>query len=101
MEAEIQGLVDQGEAQGILTQREGDMIEAVLELDDSTASQVMVPRTDMAMAPSTSTISQLIDIIVESGHSRIPVYEDNPDNIVGLTPKTCCPIGAPRMVSSS
>ena len=84
LEAEIQGLVDQGEAQGILTQREGDMIEAVLELDDSTASQVMVPRTDMAMAPSTASISQLIDIIVESGHSRIPIYDDNPDNIVGL-----------------
>ena len=84
LEAEIQGLVDQGEAQGILTQREGDMIEAVLELDDSTASQVMVPRTDTAMAPSSATISQLIDIIVESGHSRIPIYKDNPDNIVGL-----------------
>ncbi len=84
LEAEIQGLVDQGEAQGILTQREGDMIEAVLELDDSTASQVMVPRTDTAMAPSSATIGQLIDIIVESGHSRIPIYKDNPDNIVGL-----------------
>ena len=84
LEAEIQGLVDEGEAQGILTQREGDMIEAVLELNDSTASQVMVPRTDMAMAPSTATIRQLIDIIVESGHSRIPVFEDNPDSIVGL-----------------
>jgi CBS domain containing-hemolysin-like protein len=84
LEAEIQGLVDQGEAQGILTQREGDMIEAVLELDDSTASQVMVPRTDMAMVPSTATVSQLVDIIVESGHSRIPVYHDNPDIIVGL-----------------
>ena len=83
-EREIQGLVDQGEAQGIITQNEGDMIEAVLELDDSTAGQVMVPRTDMAMAPSSATITELIDIIVKSGHSRIPVYQDNPDQIKGL-----------------
>jgi CBS domain containing-hemolysin-like protein len=83
-EREIQGLVDQGEAQGVITQREGDMIEAVLELDDSTADQVMVPRTDMAMVPSSASISEVIEIIVESGHSRIPVFEDNPDQIKGL-----------------
>ncbi|MGD8563090.1 MAG: hemolysin family protein [Desulfarculaceae bacterium] len=84
LEREIQGLVDEGEAQGLLTPREGEMIEAVLELDQSTASQIMVPRTELAMVPSTATVEEVIQVIVDSGHSRIPVFSTNPDQIVGV-----------------
>lgn len=84
LEREIQGLVDQGEAQGLISPGEGDMIEAILELNDTIARQIMVPRTEMAVLPVTAAIEEVIAVIVESGHSRIPVYEDDLDHIMGV-----------------
>ncbi len=84
LEEEIQGLVDQGEAQGLISEREADMIEAVLDLSETTADQIMVPRTDLAMVPREAKVEDIIKVIVESGHSRIPVYSEDPDHIVGL-----------------
>jgi magnesium and cobalt transporter len=83
-EREIQGLVDQGEARGLLTPREGEMIEAILDLDDTLAGQIMIPRTELAVAPAEATLEETIQIIVESGHSRIPVFEGDLDHIVGV-----------------
>lgn len=84
LEAEIQDLVDQGEAKGFISPDEGDMIEAILDLDDTGAGQIMVPRTDLAVVPSTATVEETIAVIMESGHSRIPIYADNLDHIVGV-----------------
>ncbi|KIX11391.1 hemolysin family protein [Dethiosulfatarculus sandiegensis] len=84
LEREIQGLVDQGEAQGFLTPHEGHMIEGVLELDQTTAGQIMVPRIDLAMVSDKDSINDIIRVITDSGHSRIPVYSGDPDHIVGV-----------------
>ena len=84
LEQEIHGLVDKGEAQGIISQDEGKMIEAVLELGETTASQIMVPRIDLAMVPETVSITETIRVIIDSGHSRIPVYCEDPDHIKGV-----------------
>ena len=84
LEREIQGLVDRGEAQGLIAQGEADMIEAVLDLDETTAGQIMVPRTELAMAPDTAGMSDVIEVIIESGHSRIPIYSEDPDHIKGV-----------------
>jgi magnesium and cobalt transporter len=84
LEREIQELVDQGEAEGVISHREGQMIDAVLELDETTAGQVMVPRTDMVTLPVTASVEETIQVIVTSGHSRIPVYAEDLDHIVGV-----------------
>lgn len=84
LEREIQDLVDQGEAQGLISGREADMIEAVMNLSEITADQIMVPRTELAMVPHTHSVEDTIAVIVESGHSRIPVYSEDPDHIVGV-----------------
>ncbi len=84
LEREIQDLVDQGEAQGFLSGREADMIEAVLQLSEITADQIMMPRTELAMIPQNASVAETIAVIVGSGHSRIPVYSEDPDHIVGV-----------------
>lgn len=84
LEREIQDLVDQGEAQGFISGREADMIEAVLQLSETSAEQVMIPRTELAMVPQTASVADTIAVIVDSGHSRIPVYSEDPDHIVGV-----------------
>lgn len=84
LEREIQDLVDQGEAQGFISGREADMIEAVLQLSEITADQIMMPRTELAMIPHSASVADTIAVIVESGHSRIPVYSEDPDHIVGV-----------------
>ncbi len=84
LERDIQELVDQGEAQGFLSGREADMIEAVLQLSETTADQIMIPRTELAMIAQDAGVADTIAVIVESGHSRIPVYSEDPDHIVGV-----------------
>jgi len=56
----------------------------VLELEDKTASEVMVPRPDMVSIELSSTLSEAAELIVQHGHSRIPVYRENRDHIVGV-----------------
>ncbi len=84
LEREIQGLVDQGEAQGLISPREADMIEAVLTLSETTAGQIMAPRTELAVAPDSAQVSEVIAVIDQSGHSRIPIFHEDADHIVGV-----------------
>lgn len=84
LEREIAGIVDQGEAHGLITAREGRMIEAVLDLGETTAGQIMVPRIDTATVPSTSSVEEVLRVLVDSGHSRIPIYSDDLDHIQGV-----------------
>ncbi len=84
LEREIAGLVDQGEAQGLISAHEGDMIEAVLDLAETTAGQIMVPRIDVATVPETAEVREIIRVIIESGHSRIPVHGADMDHITGV-----------------
>ncbi len=84
LEREIHGLVDHGEAKGLITPGEGKMIEAILELDETTAAQVMVPRIDMATVPHDAGVEDTIAVIVESGHSRIPITGEDLDHIKGV-----------------
>jgi CBS domain containing-hemolysin-like protein len=60
------------------------MIEKVFDFADTTVYEIMVPRVDMLSAPITASLTDLTKMIINSGHSRIPVYKDNPDNIVGI-----------------
>ena len=60
------------------------MIRGVVELSETTVKEIMVPRTDVTFASLESAPDELVATIAGSGHSRIPVYHDNTDNIVGM-----------------
>lgn len=60
------------------------MLLSVLHLDELQVQDIMTPRTDVVCAPVAATTAEIVDLILTSGHSRIPVYRDNPDNIVGV-----------------
>ena len=60
------------------------MIHSIFDFTDTVARQVMKPRTDMHCAPVTSSLDELLDVITTTGHSRIPIYEDNVDSIIGV-----------------
>ena len=81
---ELKLLVERGGEQGILEAEEEQMIHAVIELGDRRVHEVMVPRIAMAAVPVSASIDEAIGTIVEEGHSRIPVYEESVDEIVGI-----------------
>jgi putative hemolysin len=81
---ELRLIVERGGEQGVLEAEEEQMINAVIELGDRRVHEVMVPRVAIAALPSDATFEQAIDLVVEAGHSRIPVYHDSIDEIVGI-----------------
>ncbi len=83
-EEEIRSLVDVGEEEGILKYQEKEMIQNIFEIDDLHVGEVMLPRIDMIALDEQTTIKEALDLIVECGHSRIPVYKDTIDDIVGV-----------------
>lgn len=83
-EEELQDLIDASEQQGIIDEGEGDMLQSILELDETILREIMVPRTNMVCVDADDPFSTVLDAILKSGHSRIPVYKNNIDNIIGL-----------------
>lgn len=81
---ELLSVFEQGKIEGVVDEEEMEMIENVLDLSDTTAEQIMTPRTDMIAVDVTDDLPSLVETISEAGHSRIPVYEENIDNIIGL-----------------
>src|ERR1700684_1427432 len=67
----------------MVEQEEREMIHGILEMTDKTVREVMVPRVDIVAVEATDSIADVIKVIIEYGYSRIPIYEDNVDNIVG------------------
>jgi putative hemolysin len=81
---ELSILVERGGEQGILEAEEEQMIQAVIELGDQRIHEVMVPRIAMVSLPAGATLEDTIDTLIDQGHSRIPVYEETIDEIVGI-----------------
>jgi putative hemolysin len=81
---ELRLIVERGGEQGVLEAEEEQMINAVIELGDRRVHEVMVPRVAIAGLPVNAIFEQAIDMVVEVGHSRIPVYHDSIDEIVGI-----------------
>jgi putative hemolysin len=67
-----------------LEEEEREMIASVIELGEQPVREAMVPRIDIVASPADSTVRQVLDRIIDSGHSRIPIYESTIDNIVGV-----------------
>ncbi len=83
-EDEIRALVETGEEQGVLHEQERDMIQGIFELGDKHVHDVMVPRTDIRAIDVETRGERVLEQVVAVGHSRIPVYEGTPDEIVGI-----------------
>lgn len=83
-EEEIRSLVDVGEEEGVVKHQEREMIEGIFEIDEIDVNDIMVPRIDMITIEEKSSISKALDLIITYGHSRIPVYREKIDNIVGI-----------------
>jgi putative hemolysin len=81
---ELKLIVERGGEQGILEAEEEQMIHAVIELGQGRVHEVMVPRIDIVGLPASGSLEGAIDLIVEGGHSRVPVYEGTVDEIVGI-----------------
>jgi putative hemolysin len=81
---ELRLIVERGGEQGILEAEEEQMINAVIELGDRRIHEVMVPRIAITALPATATFDQAIDKVIDEGHSRVPVYENSVDEVVGI-----------------
>jgi magnesium and cobalt exporter, CNNM family len=83
-EEEIKTLVDAGEEGGVIEEDEKRMIYSIFEFGDTLAREVMVPRIDIVAVDVNSRLSDALAVIIQAGHSRIPVYAETIDNIVGI-----------------
>lgn len=83
-ESELKSLVDASQQEGVLEQEEGKMIYSIFQLGDTLAREIMVPRIDMFTLDVDTPLEEAVDGIIESGYSRIPVFEEHIDNILGL-----------------
>ncbi len=84
MEQKILDMVSEGEARGAVDEEEKEMIESVIELRDTQVDQIMTPRTDIQALPKDVSLAQVKELIRETGHSRVPIYEETVDNIIGV-----------------
>ena len=80
---QIETLIDASEESGLIDAEDGEMIRRILDFDDMTAEQVMVSRTDVQAIEVRTSPAKARDIVAADGHSRFPVYDRVPDNVVG------------------
>ena len=83
-EDEIRRFVEVSQREGVIKETEQEMIQSVFEFDDTLVKEIMVPRIDIVCVEKNDSLKELIKLGVEKGHSRIPVYEESIDNIIGL-----------------
>lgn len=83
-EKDIISFVNVGEAEGIIEEGEKEMIHSIFEFGETSAKEVMTPRTSMYSIEATKTIEEIWDELLETGFSRIPVYEETIDDIIGI-----------------
>src|SRR5713101_2574273 len=81
---DIEALIDVGEAEGIIEEEERELIQSAIEFGDTRVGEVMTPRTEIVALPKTATVRDARNLIIESKHSRLPVYRDQIDNVEGI-----------------
>ena len=81
---EIHDLMNEGQAKGFITNELSDMIYGVLDLKTTKAHSIMIPRTEISSAPIDSTLGDAIELVSSCGHTRIPIYKENIDEIAGI-----------------
>ncbi|KJS80399.1 MAG: hemolysin [Peptococcaceae bacterium BICA1-8] len=83
-EDELKLLVNVGQEEGLIAESERAMINSIFEFDDTLVREIMTPRMDMIVTDVTDSFTSVVNIAIDAGHSRIPVYEDTTDNIIGI-----------------
>ena len=83
-EEEIRMMVDVGEEKGVIENLQKEMINNIFEFDDIDVSDVMTHRTDMIAVEDTDSLEDVVNLSIEHGYSRIPVYHEDQDNIIGV-----------------
>ena len=83
-EEELVGMVDQAENEGGLDEHESDLIRNAIEFNDLEVSELLTPRVDLVAAGTDSSMEEVAALFAESGYSRLPIYQDTIDNIVGV-----------------
>jgi len=81
---EIQAFIDVGEEAGIIEESEGELIQSIIEFSETLVAEVMRPRPQIIAIDSTANVADVKQLMIESKHSRIPVYRDQIDNISGI-----------------
>ena len=92
---EMEELIEEGTAEGVLNEDEEEMLLSVLSFRKLLVREVMVPRTQMACCDAAANLDEVVAVMLEEGHSRIPVYEATWTTWWGSSPPgTCCSAGA-------
>ena len=82
-DAELETLIEQLEEEGSLGEERADMIQSVLDLDNTMVEDIMTPRVDCIMIEMNDPIEKLESLFIETGYTRIPVYQDDKDKVIG------------------
>ena len=83
-EQELLGIVETAVEDGVVEHEERELIESIIEFGDTVAREIMVPRPDMVVVEHTVTVTEALDMALEHGYSRLPVVNDDDDDVVGL-----------------
>ncbi len=82
-DAELETLIEQLEEEGSLGEERADMIQSVLDLDNTVVEDIMTPRVDCVMIEVNDALEKLEAIFIETGYTRIPVYQEDKDKVIG------------------
>jgi len=83
LDMEIQELLEEGEEHGLITSLEEKMINSILEFRETDASEIMTPAAEVVSFDEASPMSELIEVVIDCGFTRIPVYKENTDQVIG------------------
>lgn len=81
---EVEALIELGERDGLLEAEEGEMMRGIVDLDETKVREIMTPRTDIVALALDTPVAQARKTLLEAGHSRLPVYRDSIDTVVGI-----------------
>ena len=83
-QGELRTILDTSHEDGVIEEEEKDIINNIFDLGDSTARDIMIPRIDMVTVSKKATYREIMNVFRENMYTRLPVYEDSKDNIVGI-----------------
>src|SRR5260370_22205808 len=81
---DIEARIEGGEAEGIIEEEERELIQSAIKFGDTRVGEVMTPRREIVALPKTATVRDARNLIIESKHSRLPVYRDQIENVEGI-----------------
>ena len=83
-ELELRTIVDVSQESGVIEKEEKELINNVFDFGDSVAKDIMLPRIDVAFASVDMSYDELVEIFLAEQYSRLPVYEESKDNVIGI-----------------